>query len=250
VLEVDRVTVEFGGLVAVNALSFSVPPGEVCAIIGPNGAGKTTIFNAITGFVPLRSGDIKFDGVTIAGLPPHKVAARGISRTFQYNGLIRDMTVLENVILGMELHTPSTFFGIVLGLRKSLRAEDEAVERALSMLRKMNIAGLAGTMAGDLPFGQQRLVEISRALVSGARLLLLDEPAVGLFEIERQTLCAALKQLASEGVAVLLIEHVLDVVRSVASRVIVMNYGEKLVECRPDELRTHQSVLDAYSGHA
>ncbi len=249
-LEVDRVTVEFGGLVAVNALSFEIPPGEVCAIIGPNGAGKTTIFNAITGYAPISSGDIRFDGAHIAGLSPHQVAAHGISRTFQHNGLIRDITVLENVILGLTLQTSSTFFGIVLGLPKSLKAETEAVTRARSMLRRMHIDDLADRIVGDLPFGQQRLVEISRALVSGARLLLLDEPAVGLFETERQTLCAAIKQLAAEGVAVLLIEHVLDVVRSVSTRVIVMNYGEKLVECPPEELQTHQSVLDAYLGHA
>jgi branched-chain amino acid transport system ATP-binding protein len=250
VLEVDRVTVEFGGLVAVNGLSFSVSSGEICSIIGPNGAGKTTIFNAITGFTPIESGDIRFHGAPIKGLPPHKVAARGISRTFQHNGLIRDMTVLENVVLGLELHTPSTFSGLVLGSPKSLKAEEEAVTRARLMLRRMNIAELADKIAGGLSFGQQRLVEISRALVSGARLLLLDEPAVGLFETERHTLCAAVKELAAGGVAVLLIEHVLDVVRSVSSRVIVMNYGEKLVECPPDELRSHQSVLDAYSGHA
>jgi branched-chain amino acid transport system ATP-binding protein len=248
VLEVGRITVEFGGLVAVNSLSFTVEPGEVCAIIGPNGAGKTTVFNAITGYVPIKSGTIKFDGVPITGLAPHEVAAHGISRTFQHNGLIGDITVLENVILGLNLHTASTFSGVVFGLPGSLRAETEAVAQARAMLRRMQIAEHAGKIVNDLPSGQQRLVEISRALVSGAKLLLLDEPAVGLFETERRNLCSVLKQLAQDGVAILLIEHVLDVVRSVSSRVIVMNYGEKLVECPPEDLQKHQSVLDAYLG--
>lgn len=249
-LEVDRVTVEFGGLTAVKGLSFQVAKGEVCAIIGPNGAGKTTIFNAITGFTRINAGAVRFEGRPITGLAPNRIAARGISRTFQHNGLIRDLSVLENVILGEELRTESSFLGVIFGLPKAIKAELTSTRRARAMLEKMRLSAFESKLAGDLPFGQQRLVEISRALVSGAKLLMLDEPAVGLFEAERQTLCALLKELASEGVAILLIEHVLDVVRSVSDRVIVMNYGEKLVECSPNELGRHQSVLDAYLGHA
>ncbi len=248
-LEVDRVTVEFGGLIAVDELSFAAGAGEVCAIIGPNGAGKTTLFNAITGFVPLKSGAIRFDGASVGGLPPHKVAAHGVSRTFQHNGLIGDLTVLENVILGSELTIRTGVMGTVLGLPGALHAEREATARARGILAGMGLSELADSLAGELPFGQQRLVEICRALASGAKLLLLDEPAVGLFETDRRMLCAAISRLAADGVCVLLIEHVLDVVKAVADTVLVMNYGQLLAQCAPDALSSHQAVLDAYLGH-
>jgi branched-chain amino acid transport system ATP-binding protein len=248
VLDINNVTVKFGGLVAVSRLSFRVGEGEICAVIGPNGAGKTSLFNAITGFAPLEHGCISFNGRQLGGLAPHQIAAHGICRTFQNNGIIAEMTVLENVITGLELTTASSFAGAILGLPASRRAEREATAKAKSMLAAMGLDSAASRIAGDLPSGQQRLVEIARALVSGARLLLLDEPASGLFETERQMLCDEIRRVAGSGVSVLLIEHVQDVVR-VADRVIVMNQGAKIAECAPAELNRHKAVLEAYLGH-
>jgi len=249
VLEVRNLTVQFGGLIAVNDLSFDIKPGEVCAVIGPNGAGKSSLFNAITGYVPVASGEIRFNNIKIQDLPPHRVAALGIARSFQHNGLVKDMTVLENVILGLELATKSSLAGVIFGLPGSARAEIAAVKKARAMLELIGLTGLQDRTAGDLPFGQQRSVELGRVLVSGAKMLLLDEPAVGLTARERRNLTAMLRQVAGLGVGIILIEHVLDVVRSAADRVIVMNYGSKLVECAPSELHSHQSVVEAYLGH-
>lgn len=248
-LEVNGLTVMFGGLVAVKELSFTVAAGEVCAIVGPNGAGKTTVFNAITGFAPVQSGSVQFDGKEILGLPPHRIAACGIGRTFQHNGLIPDMTVLENVMLGRTTEMRAGIAGVIFGSPRARAEEAEALATSQSMLRLLNMDKFARMRTDLLPFGQQRLVEISRALVSGAKLLLLDEPAVGLFETERRNLCAVLKQLAGRGVGILLVEHVLDVVKAVSDRIIFMNHGEKLVECSPEELQSNERVREVYLGH-
>jgi branched-chain amino acid transport system ATP-binding protein len=218
--------------------------GEICAIIGPNGAGKTSVFNAISGFAPVHSGAVTFMGKPITGLMPHQVAARGIGRTFQHNGLIPGMTVLENVLLGKAATMQQGLLALIFGTPLARKEEADAVLASRVMLQQMQI----GEFAHVLSFGQQRLVEISRALVSGAKLLLLDEPAVGLFETERQNLCAVLRDVASRGVSILLVEHVLDVVKAVSSRIIVMNHGEKIVECSPQELQSNPLVRDVYLG--
>ncbi len=249
-LEIDNITVTYGGLFAVNALSFKIAPGEICAIVGPNGAGKTTVFNAITGFAPVNPGSILFEGKPVLGLPPHRIAALGITRTFQHSGLIPDMTVLENVMLGQAATMRAGIPAVIFGTPRARKEEANALAASRSMLRMMDLDRLAGSRTDLLPFGQQRLVEISRALVSGAKLLLLDEPAVGLYETERRNLCTVLKQLASKGVGILLIEHVLDVVKAVSDRIVFMNHGEKLVECLPGELQSNAHVRDIYLGHA
>ncbi len=249
-LEVENLSVHFAGLKAVSDLSFQVEPGTVLAVIGPNGAGKSTVFNAISGFVKPVSGAIRFEGAPITGLAPHRIAARGIHRTFQNNGLLREMTVLENVLTGLELSTRSSLAGVVMNWPGAVRAEHEAVGRALAMLERLELAGLAYRTAGDLSFGQQRLVEISRALVAGARLIMLDEPAVGLSPNERTMLGQNLRQLAAEGIAILLVEHVQELVMAVSDRVMVLNYGKKIAECAPHEVRQNQAVLEAYLGHA
>ena len=175
-LEIDNITVTYGGLFAVNALSFKIAPGEICAIVGPNGAGKTTVFNAITGFAPVNPGTILFEGKPILGLPPHRIAALGITRTFQHSGLIPDMTVLENVMLGQAATMRAGIPAVIFGTPRARKEEANALAASRSMLRMMDLDRLAGSRTDLLPFGQQRLVEISRALVSGAKLLLLDEP--------------------------------------------------------------------------
>lgn len=248
-LEVSDLSVRFGGLVAVSGLGFRVERGQVFTMMGPNGAGKTTAFNAIGGFVKPASGSVRFDGADLVGQAPEKIAALGIRRTFQNNGILREMTVLENVLTGLELDTPSSFWGCVLGLPRSARAERVSVAKARAMLREMDIADLEDRIAGDLSFGQQRLVEIARALVAGARLIMLDEPAVGLSPSERMHLATVLRGLAGTGIAILLVEHVQDLVMAVSDRVLVLNHGKPIAECAPDELKNNKEVLEAYLGH-
>lgn len=249
-LDVTGLSVRFGGLAAVSDLSFSVRPGEVFTMMGPNGAGKTTAFNAIGGFVRATSGQVRFGGRDLIGLPPDKIASMGIRRTFQNNGILREMSVLENVLTGLELDTPSTFWGSALGLPGSGRAERAAVAKARRMLADMEITELEERTAGDLSFGQQRLVEIARALVAGARLIMLDEPAVGLSPSERAHLATTLRELARTGIAILLVEHVQDLVMAVSDQVLVLNYGKRIAQCVPAELKNNAEVLEAYLGHA
>jgi len=238
ILQVEGLTVRFGGLVAVNDLSFSVRTGEVFAMMGPNGAGKTTAFDAIGGFVQAAAGAVRFEGKPILGLAPERIAALGIRRTFQNNGILREMTVLENVLTGLELSTPSSLLGVVTGWPAAARAERSAVVRAREMLEQMEIGDLEERAAGDLSFGQQR-----------ARLIMLDEPAVGLSPNERLHLGQVLRRLAGTGITVLLVEHVQDLVMAVSDQVLVLNFGRKLVQCPPEEVRQNEEVLEAYLGN-
>jgi branched-chain amino acid transport system ATP-binding protein len=249
-LEVNDITVRFAGLAAVTDLTFTVRKGEVLTLMGPNGAGKTSVFNAVTGFVRPASGEVRFEGEIITGLAPDAIAARGIRRTFQNNGIMREMTVLENVLTGLELATPSTLIGIVLGRRRSAQAERDASAAARRQLQRMDIADLAERPAGSLSFGQQRLVEMSRALVAGARLIMLDEPAVGLSPRERVQLGEVLREVAADGIAILLVEHVQDLVMAVSDRIVVLDYGRKIAECAPQDVRHNRAVLEAYLGKA
>jgi branched-chain amino acid transport system ATP-binding protein len=249
-LEVNNITVRFAGLAAVSDLTFAAHHGEILTLMGPNGAGKTSVFNAITGFVRPMAGDVRFEGETISGLAPDVIASRGIRRTFQNNGIMRDMTVLENVLTGLELATPSTLPGVVFGGRRSVAAERDATAKARRQLQQMDIADLAERTAGSLSFGQQRMVEISRALVAGARLIMLDEPAVGLSPRERIHLGEVLRQVAARGIGILLVEHVQDLVMAVSDRIIVLDYGRKIAECAPLEVRGNKAVLEAYLGRA
>jgi branched-chain amino acid transport system ATP-binding protein len=249
-LEVSGLNVRFEGVAAVTDLSFIVRAGEVLTLMGPNGAGKTSAFNAITGFVRPAGGIVRFGGRPISGLKPHEIAALGIRRTFQNNGILREMTVLENVLTGLQLSTPSSLAGLVFGLAHSVRAEREATAAARRQLHEMGIGDLAGRTAGSLSFGQQRLVEISCALVAGTRLILLDEPAVGLSPNERIHLGETLRAVARRGIGILLVEHVQDVVMAVSDRIVVLNYGKKIAECLPGEIHGNRAVLEAYLGQA
>jgi len=248
-LDVRNLTVRYAGLTAVDDLSFTVARGEVFTLMGPNGAGKTTAFNAIAGFVKPTAGNVFFQGRNIGHMAPEQIAALGIRRTFQNNGILREMTVLENVLTGLELSTPSSFWGCVTGWPASTRAERGATDRARAMLRQMDIAALADRPAGDLSFGQQRLVEIARAMVAGAQLIMLDEPAVGLSPGDRLHLGQALRELAAGGITILLVEHVQDLVMAVSDTVLVLNYGKKIAQSPPSEIRDNQDVLEVYLGH-
>jgi branched-chain amino acid transport system ATP-binding protein len=249
-LELREVTVRFGGLVAVDGVSFSVNKGEICALIGPNGAGKTSLFNAISGNVVADSGSILFRGEEIRRLTPHEISRRGARRTFQNGGLFSDLTALENVLVGLHVQVDSQFFGLLLG-RRSAAAETIATVRARELLSLMGVGGIADQKAGALSGGQQRIVEIVRALATNPPLLLLDEPAVGLSPPARKQLGAVIRMLARDrGVGILLIEHAIELVMSVADRVIVLNEGRKVADASPDEVRADRAVLEAYLGHA
>jgi branched-chain amino acid transport system ATP-binding protein len=224
--------------------------GEICALIGPNGAGKTSLFNAVSGNVMADSGSILFRGEEIRQLTPHEISARGARRTFQNGGLFADLTALENVLVGLHAQTASSFFGLLFG-RRSAAAEAAATARARGLLDMMGVGTLADQLASTLSGGQQRMVEIVRALATDPPLLLLDEPAVGLSPQARQQLTTVIRSLARQrGVGILLIEHAIELVMSVADRVIVLNDGRKVADGSPREVRADRAVLQAYLGHA
>jgi len=244
------VSVRFGGLVAVDAVSFAMNGSEICALIGPNGAGKTTLFNAVSGNVTADAGSIRFRGEEIARFTPHEISARGARRTFQNGGLFGDLTALENVLVGLHAQIGSDFLGLLFGWR-SAAAEAAATARARELLNLLGIGALADQKASALSGGQQRMVEIVRALATDPPLLLLDEPAVGLAPQAREQLAAVIRSLARErGVGILLIEHAIELVMSVADRVIVLNNGRKVADASPAEVRADRAVLEAYLGHA
>ena len=243
-------TVRFGGLVAVDCVSFQMNSGEICALIGPNGAGKTTLFNAVSGNVVADSGSILFRGKEISRLTPHEISALGARRTFQNGGLFAELTALENVLVGLHSQVGSGFLGLLFG-RASAAAESAATLRARELLELMDVGGMADQKAGALSGGQQRMVEIVRAVATDPPLLLLDEPAVGLAPQARQQLATVIRTLARErGIGILLIEHAIELVMSVADRVIVLNDGRKVADAPPAQVRADRAVLEAYLGHA
>ncbi|MBL8671690.1 MAG: ABC transporter ATP-binding protein [Alphaproteobacteria bacterium] len=245
------VSVRFGGVAALSGVSLTLGAGEVVAVIGPNGAGKTSLFNAITGFVPLTGGAVRLNGARIDGLMPHEISAKGVRRTFQNGGLFAELSVLENVLAGLHAQVRGNPLSILLGLPGARRAERAAVARARELLDLMGIRHLEGQSAGSLSGGQQRMVEIVRAIATDPPLLLLDEPAVGLAPPVRSQLAAIVKRLAKErGIGVLLIEHAIELVMAVADRIVVLNYGEKIADASPEMVRADKAVLEAYLGHA
>jgi branched-chain amino acid transport system ATP-binding protein len=249
-LELSDVTVRYGGLTAVDGVSLRLEPGEVRAIIGPNGAGKTSLFNAVTGHAPLAAGAIRFRGERIDGLAPHVVSARGVRRTFQNGGLFSELTALENVLAGLHTEVRSGFVGVLLGLPRARAAERAATARARGLLDLMGIGHLADQPAGALSGGQQRMVEIVRALATRPPALLLDEPAVGLAPAVREQLLGVIRRLVQEeGIGVILIEHAIEFVMTVSDRIVVLNDGKVIAEGTPAEVPRNRDVLEAYLGH-
>lgn len=246
VLDVQKARKEFGGLVAVNDVTFQVRAGEIIGLIGPNGAGKSTTFNLVTGVHTLTSGEIHFNGEKINGIPSREIAVKGLSRTFQHVKMVPDMTVLENVALGAYLRTKQGTISSILHLER--KPEAQILAEAMRQLERIGLANLANELAGNLAMGQQRLLEIARALCSDPIILLLDEPAAGLRHQEKVSLGKVLDKLRDEGISILLVEHDMDFVMGLTDRIVVMEFGTKLMEGTPKEVQESPAVRAAYLG--
>jgi branched-chain amino acid transport system permease protein len=245
-LQVQSVRKEFGGLVAVNDVSFELRAGEIVGLIGPNGAGKSTTFNLLTGTLALTRGSATFAGHTIAGLPARAIARLGVSRTFQHVKLLPEMTVLENVALGAHQRGRR---GVLSAMLRTDRDEERRFfAEAQRQLERIGMGAQLHELAGNLPLGPQRLLEIARALCTDPVLLLLDEPAAGLRLQEKQALAAVLRQLKGEGISILLVEHDMDFVMGLTDRIVVMEFGTKLLEGTPAEVQASPAVRAAYLG--
>lgn len=246
VLDVKAARKEFGGLVAVNDVSFQVRAGEILGLIGPNGAGKSTTFNLVTGVLPATRGEVLLRGEPIHGLPSRTIASKGVARTFQHVKMIANMTVLENVALGAHLRGKG---GVAAAMLRLERAEEKRLLReAERQLKRIGMADRLHELAGNLALGPQRLMEIARALCADPTLLLLDEPAAGLRLKEKQALADTLRQLRGEGLSILLVEHDMDLVMGLVDRVVVMEFGTKLIEGSPQEVQASPAVRAAYLG--
>jgi ABC-type branched-subunit amino acid transport system ATPase component len=247
-LDVQGVSMVFGGLLALNNVHTRVWPGQIKAIIGPNGAGKTTLFNIITGIYSPTQGEVLFKGEPIQGLKPNLIAARGITRTFQTIRLFRGMTVLENVMVGLHRHTRSGFLHAALRLSLARREERWMHAQAMQILERMGLAPMADEEATNLPFGLQRVLEVARALATQPDLLILDEPASGLNESESRRLMDLLRSIRDEGTTILLVEHNMELVMELAEEILVLVYGTPIAEGPPDAIRSHPEVIAAYLG--
>ncbi|MFP4474579.1 MAG: ABC transporter ATP-binding protein [Desulfatibacillaceae bacterium] len=254
ILELNRLTMDFGGLRALDRITFNVNKSEIMALIGPNGAGKTTIFNCITGMYNPTGGDVHVtrpDGkrLRINGYKPNKVTEQGLARTFQNIRLFQNMTVLENVMIGRHCRMHATILGAMSRSRYMKREEQEVVEYCYRLLRQIGLDQFVNELAKNLPYGMQRRLEIARALATEPFMILLDEPAAGMNPLETDRLMKLINRIRDEfGVTVLLIEHDMKLVMSISERIVVMDHGKLIAEGRPEEIRKDPEVIRAYLG--
>jgi branched-chain amino acid transport system ATP-binding protein len=247
-LSVQGLSKRFGGLQAVDNVSFVVAQGAIKALIGPNGAGKTTLFNLISGVLRPDSGSITFGGKTVQGLRPHQVAAKGIARTFQHIRLFPKMSALENIMVGRHLHSRAGFIAGMLNLPFTRREQDEVAAKSREVMEFLEIADLADAEATSLAYGQQRIVELARALACEPKLLLLDEPAAGLNMRETVEMSALIGRIRDLGITVFLVEHDMSLVMNISEEILVLSYGQKIADDRPLAIQKNAEVIKVYLG--
>ena len=248
-ITIKNVTKQFGGLVAIDSVDIEVKENSIHSVIGPNGAGKTTLFNCITGFYRPEIGEILLDGHSLMGLMPDRIVRYGIARTYQNIRLFPNLTALENILVGLHSHLHAGFLGIVMSTPAVRREEKKANEEALGLLKFVNLAGKGDLLAKNLPYGDQRRLEIARALATKPKVLCLDEPAAGMNPRESQDLMDFIRQLRDElGITILLIEHQMRVVMGISEKITVLDYGKKIAEGPPSEIQRNQQVIEAYLG--
>jgi branched-chain amino acid transport system ATP-binding protein len=247
-LSTAGIGISFGGVRAVEDVSFSVNPGEIFSVIGPNGAGKTTLFNLVSGVYAANAGSVSLNGETVTGLPPEKLAAKGLSRTFQNLQIFFRMTALENVMLGRHVHESKSVLQHLLGLPATQRQNRETRDRAMELLKRQKLDHVAHATAGSLPYGILKRLEIARALASEPKVLLLDEPAAGCNPTETAEIDHLIVEVAKSGISVVLVEHDMKLVMAISDRVHVMAQGRTLMEGKPHEVANDQRVIEAYLG--
>lgn len=247
-LETENITMHFGGLAAVEDVTFHVDKGEIVSLIGPNGAGKTTIFNMLTGVYEITSGEMTFEGTNLKNLIPQDIVKLGISRTFQNLRLFPQMRVIENVLVGTHIHTKYNLFDSIFRTKRFRQEEGEMEAKAVNILRSIGLGDLIDSFANSLPYGEQRKVEIARAIATDAKLILLDEPAAGMNPAESAELLRFIRELRDKGYTILMIEHDMSVVMNISDRIYVLDHGRLIAEGKPEEIANNPRVIEAYLG--